>query len=359
MKRNVLPTRASRIDKENVVKTKHRQYLLALAIVAVAAVAFVGAVREGWDGKPPGGLTEVAVQLPWLHSGAFAGYYAADQGGAYADRGLKVRFVEGGGPIDPVRSVLEGRALFGIASANHLLQARAEGKPVRAIAVIHQLNPIVFVALEGSGITHPRQFAGKTIRASATNLPILRALARRFGIARDQYVVVDLRDTNEVYRKFYAGEIDVMTSFHFWSPSRLKKDGKKARFMYPDNYGVHFYRDTIFTTDDVIAERPDLVAGFLRATLKGGWMEAVRDPGHAGSLVVRYAPKKDVGHETAFLTAMLPLINTGENPIGWMKPKIWAAMAESLGSFGVLAGPLDPADVYTMRFLKEVYGSSQ
>jgi ABC-type nitrate/sulfonate/bicarbonate transport system substrate-binding protein len=339
------------------MKTTSRKLLLALALAA-AAVAAVGAVRMGWDGKPQARLTEIAVQLPWFHSGAFAGYYAADQGGAYADEGLKVKFLEGAGAIDPLLSVLDGRARFGIASANHLLQARSEGKPVRAIAVMHQLNPIVFTTLEGSGITHPKQFAGKTIRASATNLPIVRALAQKFGIAPGQYTVSQLRDTDQAFAKFYAGEIDVMTGFQFSTPYKMEKDGKKGRFMSPDNYGVHFYRDCIFTTEAVIAEHPELVADFLRATLKEGWADVVRNPQKASALVVNYAPGADTEYAAKFLTALLPMINTGEHPIGWMKPEVWAAMAKALGSYGVLAAPLDPAQAYTMRFLREVYGSA-
>lgn len=327
-------------------------------VLFIAAAAIAGLIATGPDEHAEGrsderaasAFTRITLQLPFWHSGAFAGYYAADQQGGYAEEGLAVDFRVGGNAIDPVLSVLEGKAEIGIANASHLLKARSEGRPVRAIAAIHQLNPVMFVALEASGITHPKQFAGKTIRSSAANLPILRAVTQRFGVTPDQYNVVHKYE----FSQFSKGEIDILAGFHFWTKNRLEKAGLKGRYMYPDNYGIHLYRDCIFTTDDFIAERPDVIAGFLRATLKRGWISAVREPEAAGPLIVKYAPKANVAYETEFLMAMLPLINTGEVPIGWMKPEVWAEMAETLEQIGCLDRPVDAADVYTMRFLEDI-----
>ena len=147
-----------------------------------------------------------------------------------------------------------------------------------------------------------------------------------------------------------------MTGFHFWTKKKMERDGQAGHFMYPDNYGVHFYRDCIFATDDYIAEHPDVIAGFLRATLKHGWNYAVRNPQAAAPMIARYKPDADLAFETEFLAAMLPLINTGEDPIGWMKPEVWAEMAKTLEWIGILDGSIDATDVYTMRFVEEIYG---
>ena len=330
--------------------TTSRIVTIAL-LVAAAAAATASLMTNGPDERADKPLTPLSFQLSWFHNGGYAGYYAADRQGHYAEEGLEIRFVQGGPKVDPVLSVLEGRAQIGVANASHLLKARSEGKPVRAIAVIHQLNPVLFVTMEGSGITHPSQFAGKTIRTTVANLPILQAVAQRFGITPEQYKVVQTPDLSE----FYSGDVDVVTGFHFWTKNKMEKDGQRGIFMYPDNYGIHLYRNCIFTTDDFIAEDPDVIAGFLRATLTRGWLHAVREPEVAGPLIAKYAPKADVAHETRLLMAMLPLINTGEVPIGWMKPEIWTGMAETLERIGYLDRPVDADDVYTMRFLEDIY----
>ncbi len=184
-------------DNAEMENGKMRSFKLMAASLGLVAVAVVGVYlmsSQDEDGSPAPPKRTV-LQLPWTHSGAFAGYYLADQDGYYEESGIDIGFREGGGPIDPIAAVLEGKAQFGIASGNHLLQARAAGEPVRVLAAIHQLNPILFAVLDDSGIRHPRQFAGKTIRASQTNLPILHALAKRFGIDRDDYTVVDIENT--------------------------------------------------------------------------------------------------------------------------------------------------------------------
>ena len=56
---------------------------------------------------------------------------------------------------------------------------------------------------------------------------------------------------------------------------------------------------------------------------------------------------------------MIPLINNGEVPVGWMKPEIWARMADTLYTIGALAAPMDPERLYTMRFLKDIYGKPE
>jgi hypothetical protein len=56
------------------------------------------------------------------------------------------------------------------------------------------------------------------------------------------------------------------------------------------------------------------------------------------------------------MTGSLPLVNTGENYIGWMKPEIWAGIEKALREQNVLTQPLDVTQVYTLQFVKEVYG---
>ena len=55
------------------------------------------------------------------------------------------------------------------------------------------------------------------------------------------------------------------------------------------------------------------------------------------------------------MTASIPLVNTGEDFIGWMKPEIWSAMQQTLRDQGVLTKALNIEQVYTLQFLEEIY----
>jgi NitT/TauT family transport system substrate-binding protein len=136
----------------------------------------------------------------------------------------------------------------------------------------------------------------------------------------------------------------------------LQQAGYRLNLIFPDDYGVHFYADALFTTDALIATNPDLVTRFLRSTLKG-WAYAVERPADIGPMIVKHKPDADPALESAKMTASLPLVNTGEDHIGWMTPEIWAGMETILRQQGVLEAPLDVTAVYTTRFLEAIYRS--
>jgi NitT/TauT family transport system substrate-binding protein len=110
----------------------------------------------------------------------------------------------------------------------------------------------------------------------------------------------------------------------------------------------------LITTDDLIAKNPELVQRFTRATLKG-WTYAVENPDAIGAFVQKYNPDADADLETARMTASIPLVNTGEDFIGWMKPETWEGVEQTLRGQGALTQPLDINEVYTQKFIKEIY----
>lgn len=302
--------------------------------------------------KPAPAPTTVTVQLAWTHQAQFAGMYAADQKGYYAVEGLAVTFVEGGPTIDPLEVVRSGKAQFGIPAADVLLLARAAGKPVRAIAVILRRSPRVYVALAGSGITRPQDFVGKTIAVNATGRAPFEAMMKRVGIQPDQYTLVN--STSDL-ASFYSGQVQVRSVYLTNEVLTMRAAGYKINIIYPDDYGIHNYGDTLIATDELIAAQPDLVFRFLRATLKG-WTYAVEHPSEMGAMVVKYNANADPALENDKMAASIPLVNTGEDHIGWMRPEIWTGMEQILREQGVLTASLDVTQVYTMRFLEETYG---
>ena len=320
-----------------------------LTFIAVLLAASMALSACAPTPTPP--PTVVTVQLRWTHHSQFAGFYAADQNGYYAAEGLTVVFLEGGPTVDFIAPVLEGKAQFGVAGGDHLLIGRAEGKAVRAIATIYRRSPTVYMALASSGITRPHDFVGKKIQIGSAGVPLLRAMTARVGLRSDQYTVVDSTPDLE---PFYSGEVHVRGGFVTNEVLTAQNAGYKLNLIYPDDYGVHIYSDTLFTTDELIAKNPDLVQRFLRATLQG-WTYAVEKPTTIGAMVLKYKPDADPNFENAKMAASLQLVNTGEDFIGWMKPEVWAGMEKTFREQGVLVKPLDVTQVYTLQFVQEIY----
>ena len=299
---------------------------------------------------PTQALTPITVQLKWLHQAQFAGLYVADQNGYYAAEGLKINLIEGGPTVDLEKGVLEGTAQFGIDGADSLIAARANGNPVRAIAVIYRRSPLVFMTLADSGITKPQDFVGKTVQAD-TGAITLHAMLENVGISAGQYHEVNLGFD---LGPFYSGQVQVWNAYINNEVLTAQSAGHKVNIIYPDDYGIHFYSDTIYSTDKYIAANPDLVLRFLRATLKG-WTWAIENADKTGAMVQKYNLNVDPALENTKMIASLPLVNTGEDQIGWMKSEVWAGMEQVLREQGVITTTLDVTQAYTMQFLQEIY----
>ena len=328
-----------------------RRVFATLPVITVIVFLILGCQTRGLE-RPP---DEVTVQLSWTHWAGFSGFYAADQNGYYPAEKLDVKLMPGGRGIDPLISVLDGSAQFGIIDAAELITARAEGKQLRAVATINRRSPLVFITLPGTGITGPQDFAGKTIRVAFGMSTTLQAMTGRFGVGPDQYTQVRIPSD---LAKFSSGDPAIWGVYITGFAADLQLAGQKFQMIFPDDYGVHFYGNTIFATDDLIADNPELVTRFLRATLKG-YADTVENPSKTGTLVTVYKPDADPSLETAKMVASLPLVNTGEDHIGWMKPEVWAGMEHTLRQQGILDGAVELDKVYTMEFLHQIYESQE
>ena len=293
--------------------------------------------------------TPVTVQLSFTHQAEFAGFYAAEHQGYYAEEGLQVSFLEGGPEVDFITPVVNGTAQFGVAQPADLILARAAGKPVRTIAVIYRRSPIVFFSLSDSGITRPQDFVGKQIRSTTTIDRTLRAMMSRLEIEPDQYEVVYLPSD---LASFLSGEVPVWGGLLNIFVLEVQRAGHQINLIYPDDYGIHFYGNILITTDGLIQQNPDLVQRFTRATLRG-WTHVVENPGTTGDFVQKYNPDANPELENERMIASIPLVNTGEDFIGWMKPEVWAHMEQTLREQGLLTNPLNLDELYTMEFLQE------
>ena len=301
---------------------------------------------------------EITLQLKWVHQAQFAGFYMAQEKGYYAKENIKVTFLEGGQGIDSAESVISGKADFGVVAPEDILIKGSHGAPLTAIAAIYRRSAVVYLTMADSGIVRPADFLGKKVAAAGTAGAIrdfefqFYALIKKLGLDSKKLKIVTY---DPDYVAFYKGEVDVTAAFATGGLIKMRQKGLKLNLIWPSDYGIHFYSYTLATTDRMISEKPDLVTRFLRATLKG-WQDAIEDYRQGVAVTLKYSQIKDQELQTAMMEAMLPLVHTGEDQIGWMKPEVWQGMYQILLEQKLLARPFDVSQAYTLRFLKEIYG---
>jgi NitT/TauT family transport system substrate-binding protein len=325
--------------------------MAAGAGVLVSPVILVAACGTSEVTKPP---DQITVQLAWPHEALFGGFYAADQRGYYADKGLHVTLLPRPEvSSDTIGPVLDGAADFGLDYGAGLVISRAQGRPTVAIATIYRRHPLVFMTLADSRLSRPQDLPGHTIRTlvPGSSATAFDAMMTRLGLDPDS---VEQVDVGYDLAPFFAGELDIWPGFLNNEVLIARDQGYELNLILPDDYGVHLYGYTLFTTEQLINDHPDLVLRFLRATLRG-WRWAIENPQEAGQLALEYDPTLDAAQQAAIMEASVPLVHTGEDDIGWMRPEVWEEMYDTLSEQGLLVEPFDVHQAYTMRFLQEIY----
>ena len=323
-----------------------RAIITALAASCAAALFFTGATASAQ--KDPGDNT-VTVQLKWHHQTQFAGLYVAEAKGYYRAEGLKVthRQWKVGDP-SPVDQVANGSAEFGITSQSQFLIEREKGAKIVAIAAVYQRSPVTFFSLKKSGIKHPRDFAGKTVAFAPTHEVALKAVLKRFGM--------DLKDLKRApygfdLAPFYKGETAVWAGYVMNQPVDARLAGYDVSVIFPDDYGVHGYDDILFASEDLIRRKPALVEKWLRGALRG-WRYAIEHSDEATTITLAQSDALKRDKQAAMLLASIPLIHTGERPLGWMTHEVWQSAAELLHENRILTRVPPIESLFTTAFVE-------
>ncbi|WAR43435.1 ABC transporter substrate-binding protein [Methylomonas rapida] len=253
-----------------------KHFFLGFYLVLLAQILMPGMGYASQNGNGKGtGLEKVRLQLKWFHQFQFAGYYAALEKGFFAEAGLDVEIIERDLDKSVVRQVVSGEADYGIGDAG-LLSEYAKGEPVVALAAIFQHNPMVFMARQDSGIISPYEMAGKTIMSdtlSANEAP-LRAMLVDANLRDNDYT--PLQQSND-YSLLTQGKVDVISGYLTDQPYYFKQNDVKINIINPQNYGIDFYGDILFTCRQELIRHPGRADRFTRAALKG-WRYALDHP---------------------------------------------------------------------------------
>ena len=153
---------------------------------------------------------DLCVQLKWYHQSQFAGFYVAKEEGLYTSEGLNISFKEGGPHIDWQKQMSNADCPIGITNAYEIILAKANSIPVKAIATVAQVSPIVWFSLRESGIRDPRQFKGKSIALVPTGKIHLRGMLKKVGVSLDD---VQFKPFSLDLTPLYEKEVDIWSGY--------------------------------------------------------------------------------------------------------------------------------------------------
>ncbi len=294
-------------------------------------------------------LVSMSEQLGWFLNSQMAGDVAAIEKGYFREAGIDLKLQPGGPAIDPVQVVAGGGTTFGnAASIGVLLNARAQGLPIKAWGTALQKHPFAFIFYAGSGIRTPKDFEGKTIGVQPTARPLLEAVLKKHSIPKDRVKVVFVGgDTVPLVTR----QVDVITGWiiNAGQMSAANQGGVVNYFRLWD-LGIRMYAFTYFSTEQVLKEKKDVLARFLSASAKG-WLYARDHPDEATDMVLKNGRGLDRGLELETWKNMGPyLTSVATKQYGWgyMDAKVWAELADIYLSLDQITRPVKPEEVMTL-----------
>ena len=278
----------------------------------------------------------VRLQLKWRHQFQFAGYYAAQLKGYYAEEGLAVEIIEGGGTKSSIEAVTGGRADYGVSDTDVLLE-RLRGQPLVVCAAIFQHSPYVLLSRADHGIRVPGHLAGARVMvANAQGAAQFRAMLLKEGIDPER---VEFVPHSWSLDALIEGKVDAVSAYATVEPARLRARGVEPAVMRTLDYGVDFYGDTLFTTEAQLAAHPQRMEKFLRATVRG-WYYALNHPGLMADHILTLPRVRESGVTRELLLgeaeAMRELILPEVVEIGHMNLGRWQRIADTFASQGMV-----------------------
>ncbi|MFG1349125.1 ABC transporter substrate-binding protein [Xanthobacter autotrophicus] len=324
--------------------------LRTLLAAALTLLAVAPAVAE----------TDVKFALDWKFEGPSAPYFVALDKGYYKAEGLNVTIDSGPGSVAGIARVAAGTYPIGFFDINSLMKFRDQNpdKKVMAVLMVYDEPPFSIVTLKKTGIAKPKDLEGKTLGAPAPDGAFAqwKAFVKENGIDADK---VKIENVGFPVREpmLAAGQVDAITGFSFSSFFNLRQKGVPADdivVMLMSKYGLVLYGNAIMVNPDYAKAHPEVVKGFVKATIKG-IIETARDPKAAIASVMKRNETADEAIELARLEmALRDNIVTAwvkANGVGDVDP---ARLAKSIDQVAVTydfkAKPT-AADIFTGAYL--------
>ena len=278
--------------------------LRKLGVAAFAGAALVTSIVSAQA------QTAVKFALDWKFEGPSAPYFVALDKGYYKAEGLDVTIDTGPGSVAGIARVAAGTYPLGFFDVNSLARFRDQNpdKDVKAVLMVYDKPPFAIVSMAKSNINSPKDLEGKVLGAPAPD----GAFAQWKAFVKENKIddsKVKVENVGFPVREpmLADGKVDAITGFSFSSYFNLMSKGiaeKDIKVMLMSDYGIVLYGNAIMVNPDFAKANPKVVAGFVRATIKG-IIDTAKDPDSAIKSVMKRNETGDEKIELARLKMSL------------------------------------------------------
>ncbi len=319
---------------------RFRLLLIPLIIILVGIGVWSAMTEEPRDER------HVTLALDWFPQPSNAAAYTAQGRGYYRDRGLDVTVQPGSAQALAIQVVASGRAQFGLETGAHIVEARARGIPLVAIAATFQQSPAALFFHKGQPIHDFHDLNGRTVYTQVAS--------PQWAYQKRKYRLEAVRDMQFQgnYAAFASDPRAVAQGYVTSTGDELAAQGiATGHIRSLEDVG---YASVLFTTETMIRDHPQIVHDFVQATAHG-WQDYRRDPGFTIVRLSRFTAGRSEAsllQESQRQQAFIWSGDAARKGWGWMTRARWAStIAQSVAEGSIT--PIDPDKVFTTRFLEK------
>jgi NitT/TauT family transport system substrate-binding protein len=316
----------------------------------MVTTALMGAAALAVSLAPALAADKVTFLTSWFAQAEHGGFYQAKANGLYDKAGLDVTIKMGGPQVNGTQLLLAGDADFIMGYDIQVLNGREHNLPLVTVASSFQfdLQGIMahddvadLAALKG----RPILIAGSS---RATFWPWLRA---KYGYTDDQ-----IRPYTFNLQPFFADKTMAQQAYPSSEPYQAEQQNEKVKFFLFADGGYPPYGSTIVTTEKMIAEKPDVVARFVKASLEG-WRDYMKNPAPGNALIKADNPKMTDGQIEFALVKMkeMKAIDRGDAAtlgVGIITADRYKQIYDFMVAGGLLDPKVDWHKAFDDRFVK-------
>lgn len=302
-------------------------------------------------------LTQILFRQAWLPDDIYVPYMVALDLGYYEEEGIDFVNQIGSGTGTSTRVVGAGSSQLGKGEAAGVIQAVLQDIPVTAIALEFQNTPASIVTLADSNIESLQDLEGATVATlfdTASHSLIVAGLTLA-GVDTEAVNFINLGPA-QWNTALMAGDVDAINAYFSNQPVDLEAAGADIRVFRMMEVGLNVPSQTLFVNNEFLAENPELVEGFLRATTRG-YKYTMQNPEEAVQIMAKYYP--DIDPDLILQKLMLDFevyqsAETAENGFGWQDSVRWENTQQMLLDTGLIEDSRPVDEYFTNSVLEAI-----
>ncbi len=288
----------------------------------------------------------------WYAQAEHGGFYQAVARGIYKKHGLDVTIKMGGPQVNNMQLMLAGQTDFIMSYDFAALSGVEKGFPVVTVGTSFQKD------LQGM-LTHDDvkglgDLKSKTILvATSGHTTWWPWLKTKYAYTQEQ-----IRPYTFNLQPFSADRGLAQQAYPSSEPFQAQARGVKANFFLFADDGYPPYGTTIVTTHKLVADRPDLVARFVRASIEG-WKSYLADPAAGNELIRKDNPNMTQEQLDYALRRLkeLKVFDGGDAATmgaGIITEARWRASYDYMVRAGLLKADTDWRRAFTTQFVRDL-----